>query len=308
MKTRFKWARNFLLVLAGALILGLSEAVYFYTVKLQSNIKLHGHIKKRNAIHCDTLKAIDKLKFWVNELANNDSLSHGTFGFCLATADSGKIILEKNSDVSLPPASALKVVTTGIAMKVAGANYSFPTTLQYSGTIDPIKHLLKGNIYIKGSGDPTLGSDNFGGNTFDITLKRWFKAIHSLGIDSIKGSVIGDGEIFDYDAVPGGWAWEDVEMDYGAPPSGLSFRDNLYDINVNIGQYEVYSKISPQVPELNTTSAILYNPAIYNSYAFAAGPPFTNVRMLRGEVKYSGLIVLLFPILLISVHIRYINT
>ena len=273
MMIRFKWVRNLLLILTGALILGLSEVVYFYTIKLQANIKCYRHLKKRNPIHCDTLKAIDKLKYWVNELAGNDSLSHGTFGFCLATADSGKIILGRNSDVSLPPASALKIVSTGITLKIAGDSYKFPTILQYSGNIDPVKHLLSGNIYIKGSGDPTLGSDNFGSNSYEIMLKQWLKAIRNLGIDSIRGAVIGDGEIFDYDAVPGGWAWEDVEMDYGAPPSGLSFHDNLYNINVNIDQYGVHSQINPPVPEFNTISNILYNPAIYNSYAFAAGPP-----------------------------------
>src|ERR1035437_4780932 len=150
MHIRFKWVRNILLVLSGAVILGLSEAVYFYIAKIQTTKKTIGHHSKtRKNIHGDTLKAIDKLKYWVDELANNDSLSHGTFGFCLATADSGKIIMERNSDISLPPASALKVVTTGVALKLAGANYSFPTILQYSGTIDPVKHLLNGNIYIR---------------------------------------------------------------------------------------------------------------------------------------------------------------
>ena len=288
MKTRLRWIQIFLGALAGMLLLAAIEGIYYYYYKSLKNKNIEQPAKKVEIKCADTLKIIDKLKYWVNELSSNDSLSHGTFGFCLATADSGNIILENKSDISLVPASALKIVTTGVALKLAGAAYSFPTSLQYSGTIDSTIHQLSGNIYIRGSGDPTLGSNNFGGNTYELTLRQWMYAIHHLGIDSIKGAIIGDGEIFDYDAVPGGWAWEDVEMDYGAPPSGLSFRDNLYDINVSISPYGVYSIIDPVVPELNTTSTIMFNPDIYDSYAYAAGPPFTDKRVLRGEVKSSG--------------------
>lgn len=287
MKSNFKWTWIFLGALTGIWLLASVEGAYYYYKFI--NLKDSTHIENKiEKLGIDTIKVIDKLKYWVAELATNDSMSHGTFGFCLATADSGKIIHEYNSDKSLQPASSLKIVTTGTALKIAGIGYSFPTSLQYSGTINTITHTLNGNIYIQGSGDPTLGSNNFGGNTYNLMLQRWLTAIHNLGIDSINGAVIGDGEIFDYDAIPGGWAWEDVELDYGAAPSGLSFRENCYDINVSIERYGIYTDIDPYVPGMFTQNTIVYNPYIYNSYAFAAGPPFTGERILRGEVKYSG--------------------
>jgi len=287
MKSNFKWVWIFLGALAGVWLLASVEGVYYYIkfINKKDSTLVTNRIEK---LGIDTNKVIDKLKYWVDELATNDSMIHGNFGFCLATADSGKIILEHNSEQSLQPASSLKIVTTGTALKIAGTGYCFPTSLQYSGTINATTHTLKGNIYIRGSGDPTLGSNNFGGNTYNLMLQRWLTAIHRLGIDSINGAVIGDGEIFDYDAIPGGWAWEDVELDYGTAPSGLSFRENCYDINVSIGTGGVYASVDPLMPGLKTTNTIIYNPAIYNSYAFAAGPPFTGERILRGEVKYSG--------------------
>ena len=286
-QNNIKWPSIFLLILAGVWLLASVEGVY-YIMKMKNkndSISISHQIKP---LLYDSTKVIDQLKYYVNELATNDSMQHGSFGFCLVTADSGKILLEQNSDISLVPASALKIVTTGLALKLAGTGFSFRTTLQYSGTINPSTRTLNGNIYIRGSGDPTLGSVEYGTNTYSTILKRWFTSIHALGIDSINGAIIADDEIFDYDLVPGGWAWEDVEMSYGAPPSGLSFRDNLYDIQVRITKNTIQAKVEPYIPGLLTKNSIIYNPKIYNSYVFAAGPPFISERLLRGEIKYAG--------------------
>lgn len=286
MKFKNKWIPYLLGAVVGIWLLASGEAVYFYFQYVKN--KKVAEEKKKNEIVNDTLTPFNKLKYYVDELADNDSISHGTFGFCVATADSGKIIYERNSDISLIPASALKVVTAGTALELCGAGYSFPTYLQYSGSVNAATRTLKGNIYIRGSGDPTLGSNNFGGNTYNLILQRWLTAIHSLGIDSINGAIIGDGELFDYDATPGGWAWEDVVNSYGTAPSGLSFRDNCYDVNVTIGGGGVYGYIDPEVPGLKTQTSILYNAGIFNSYVYAAGPPFVAERIVRGEVKWGG--------------------
>ncbi|MFH0867228.1 MAG: D-alanyl-D-alanine carboxypeptidase [Bacteroidota bacterium] len=287
METKSKWLSCLYGAIAGIWLLASGEAAYFY-VQYIKNKEAAEELKKQEKVLSDTLTAFDKLKYYVNELATNDSIAHGSFGFCVATADSGKIIYEQNSDVSLIPASSLKIVTAGTALKLCGAGYVFPTYLQYSGTINPATKTLTGNIYIRGSGDPTLGSNNFGGNTFYGVLQRWLTAIHSLGIDSINGAIIGDGELFDYDATPGGWAWEDVVNSYGTAPSGLSFRDNCYDVNVSISGGGVYGSISPEVPGQKTQSSILYNAGIFNSYVYTAGPPFVAERIMRGEVKWGG--------------------
>ncbi|HNW99267.1 MAG TPA: D-alanyl-D-alanine carboxypeptidase [Bacteroidales bacterium] len=287
MKPQNKWIPYFWGIMAGIWLLAAVEAIYFYSKFLKDRTKTEQQ-KKETEAKIIPLSALDSLKYYVDELATHDSISHGTFGFFVATADSGKIIYERNSDISLIPASSLKVVTTGIALKTLGKDFYFPTILQYSGVIDKNSKTLRGNIYIHGSGDPTLGSNNFGVNAMEITLRQWLTAIDSLGIDSINGSIIGDGEIYDYDATPGGWAWEDVVNNYGAAPSGLSFHDNCYDIKVTITKYGVKSEIEPDVPQFTTQNNILYNPFIYNSYVYAAGPPFVNERIVRGEVKYNG--------------------
>ncbi len=286
MKIRKNLLIYFLLILCGAWILASAEALYFYVKKFSNNGDVVS--KSDSLLKCDTLTTFSKLKYWINELALNDSLSHGDFGFCLATADSGKVIYESNSEKSLVPASILKIVTTSTALKIVGAGYSFPTSLQYSGSIDRSTRTLNGNIYIRGSGDPTLGSMSYGGNTYAIVLQRWLSAIKTLGVDTINGAIIGDGEAFDYDLVPGGFAWEDIQNDYGAPPCGLSFRDNLFDIRVSCSAGGAYATVEPYIPDAKFFSNVLYNSSIAKSYVYVAGPPAVNERLIRGEVRSSG--------------------
>ena len=62
--------------------------------------------------------------------------------------DTGKTIGQHMSDLSLIPASSLKLITTGVALERLGKDFHYETKLLHD----------QGNIYLIGSGDPTLGS------------------------------------------------------------------------------------------------------------------------------------------------------
>ena len=56
----------------------------------------------------------------------------------------------------MAPASCQKIITATTAFELLGQNYTYKTTLGYTGKI--VNGVLNGDIIIKGSGDPTLGS------------------------------------------------------------------------------------------------------------------------------------------------------
>ena len=89
------------------------------------------------------------------------------------------------------PASVMKTVTTATALEILGEDFRFPTTLEYDGSID--NGLLKGNLYIKGSGDPSLGSAHFAPDHKRF-LQEWIFALKKVGIHKIQGAVIADGK------------------------------------------------------------------------------------------------------------------
>jgi len=97
----------------------------------------------------------------ISQLNADTVLTHGDWGFCVMTADSGKLIASHNMQQSLIPASTLKILTTGAAIGLLGPDYKYQTKIEYDGIYDSINGVLKGNLYIHGSGDPTLNSKLF---------------------------------------------------------------------------------------------------------------------------------------------------
>lgn len=229
--------------------------------------------------------ALQRIQFDIEALVKQDSMRGASFGFCLMTADSGKVMYQYNADEILVPASIQKVITTGIALNKVGAGFSYSTRLQYDGTIDKTKKLLIGNIYIKGSGDPSLGASTFSSTNPAIILKKWYNAIKDLGIDSIRGAIVGDEELFETDMIPPSWAWEDMQGDYCAGASGLSFMENMYTMNISSKNGKPFVSTNPQLPYLKLRNQLIINNALSKNIVFVTGSPYMNERFLRGVVK-----------------------
>lgn len=227
--------------------------------------------------------AFGRLKAAVDSITNAPELVGGSWSFRLVTADSLKSIYEHNPDQALVPASVMKVVNTGTALAMLGPGQRFSTSLQYDGKIDAATRTLLGNLYIRGGGDPALGAATFGSSIGKV-MGNWREAVSKLGIDSIAGCIIGDAESGERDMIPLGWAWEDMQSDYGIGPCPLSINENGYDLYLTPSGNGVSIKTSPQIPGLR-----LYNQAIHSSgvksYAYVAGAPYQFERVVMGEVS-----------------------
>jgi D-alanyl-D-alanine carboxypeptidase/D-alanyl-D-alanine-endopeptidase (penicillin-binding protein 4) len=209
-------------------------------------------------------------------------LRGGTWSFYLGPVDADTAIYEVNASTGLVPASVMKVVTTGTALAVLGPGYRFTTTLQHDGAKEG--STLNGNIYIRGNGDPTLGSETYG-SSVEKVVNTWATAIQGLGVDSISGCIIGDAEAFERDMTPGGWCWEDVQSDYGAGPSGLSIHENQFSISLNGSGGHVSMSYTPKIPGMKLYNQCVCNPAIGKSYAYVTGGPYQFERCVQGEVN-----------------------
>ena len=120
-------------------------------------------------------------------------LRTASIGVLAMTAD-GDTIVSINSDRLLMPASNMKLVTTGLALHVLGKDFRYRTELVYSGEITG--GVLKGNLYIKGGGDPTLASDDPAAMRQEELFEEWTKILKDNGIHSIEGYIVGDDRYF----------------------------------------------------------------------------------------------------------------
>ncbi|HCJ29444.1 MAG TPA: D-alanyl-D-alanine carboxypeptidase/D-alanyl-D-alanine-endopeptidase, partial [Pseudomonas sp.] len=62
-----------------------------------------------------------------------------------------------NADVSVNPASTMKLVTTYAALELLGPNHQWKTEFHADGPIE--NGTLNGNLYLKGGGDPKLNME-----------------------------------------------------------------------------------------------------------------------------------------------------
>jgi len=236
------------------------------------------------------ISAQSSLKSQISNLQNDTDLSHASWSVCVMDAKKDSIIAEYNSNLSLVPASTHKIITTAAALGILGWNFQYKTTLEYDGTLDTIKGILHGNLYIKGSGDPTLDSETFKKKSDTIPLTdQWAKIISSKGIKKIDGGIIADGSAFEDETVPYGWIWGDMGNYYGAGASGLNFKDNKFALYFQSGKKNgdstFITKISPQIPQMRVLNFVRSKG--YADNAFIYGAPYSLVRYVKGTVPLN---------------------
>ncbi|MBK8343543.1 MAG: D-alanyl-D-alanine carboxypeptidase/D-alanyl-D-alanine-endopeptidase [Bacteroidetes bacterium] len=173
---------------------------------------------------------INKLNGGIKALEADADLIHANWGFCIMDPKTGKILASHEPEKSLMPASSQKVITTIAGINLLGADYRYKTYLEYDGVIGK-DSVLTGNLYLRGTGDPTLGSARLDSALrFDSLMTIWAGIIKSKGINKITGKIISDASYFEDYATPGSWNWDDIGQYYGAGPYGLNVFENTYTV------------------------------------------------------------------------------
>lgn len=221
----------------------------------------------------------------INSISAESFFKHASISFEVRDLTTNKRIAVKNHQTSLIPASVFKLFSTASSLELLGPQHKFHTYLQYDGFIDEGGQLI-GNVYIKGGGDPALGSEHFKNNYGDY-IQKWVSALQNKGIKSIKGKIIGDATYFDDNVVPDGWIWSDIGNYYGAGPNGLSVHDNTCKVKFksgpNAGDSTVFLGTEPEIPGLQVDNRVLAsNKNSDNCWVF--GAPYSNYRVLEGTI------------------------
>lgn len=224
----------------------------------------------------------------INEFANHPALKHGQLSVALLDIETGKLIAGHRPEKTMIPASSLKVMITGIALKKLGAAYRFKTELGYDGKITK-DGVLQGNLIIRGYGDPTLGSHHFKeAEPYDQVIRQWIAAIRKAGIKKIEGTIIGDASYFGTQTDGRTWLWEDLGNYYGAGAWGLNFHENLYLLDLKrssrTGAAPVIGKIEPDVPNLYLVNELKQAAEGSGDNAYIFGASYGHTRFVRGTI------------------------
>ena len=218
----------------------------------------------------------------VDNFIHHPLLKNANVSLLIRETGKGKVVGRYNANKSIIPASTLKLVTTASALELLGPNFRFQTKLEISGNVTK-EHVLQGNLIIKGSGDPTLGSEFLGEKNF---LDQWVLAIKQAGISKIEGKIIADASIYNQEGVSPFWIWEDIGNYYAPSIFGISYLDNTFRLVLRsgpIGTTPAIIRTLPDLPDLVIENYLKSSKITFDS-AYFCGMPNSNLRRLYGEI------------------------
>jgi D-alanyl-D-alanine carboxypeptidase/D-alanyl-D-alanine-endopeptidase (penicillin-binding protein 4) len=227
----------------------------------------------------------------IKDFANHPSMKYASLSISVLEVETGNSVAEYNPNMSLVPASTVKAVTTATALGVLGHSFTYKTKLEYDGSIS--KGILNGNIYIKGTGDPTLGSDKMDNALgLDATMTKFSTAIRNQNIKEVNGLVIGDATEFTTAMPAANWQWNDIGNYYGAGASGLNIHENMYYLTFqrskSLGTIPKITKVSPDMPYLVFINEVKMDQTGTGDQSYIFGAPYSYTRYVRGTLPASN--------------------
>ena len=149
-------------------------------------------------------------------------LKKGEVGLRVADVDGGDVLFDAGGEKPLIPASNVKLVLAAAALSALGPTYSYPTEILSDGP-PSAAGILRGNLYLKGHGDPVLVSEH---------LWLMARALKHLGVSEIRKDLIADDSTMARDPLLYERNPEETSRAYTAKPGGLSLNFNTVQVMV----------------------------------------------------------------------------
>jgi len=235
---------------------------------------------------------VDKLKSTLISKFSSGDFSSANISLSVIDFSNGNEVIGHRSRKNLVPASSLKLFTTLTSLNVLKPTFTFKTTIGYSGKISNDGTLI-GDIIVRGSGDPTLGSNRINNTpSYDEIFLQFSKAILNAGITCVNGNILIDASVFDnYPAAPS-WQWNDLGNYYASGAWGLNINENLYylafDNNGKIGDTPRLRSISPAVNNLKFSNELKINGPNTGDQAYIFGGPNNFNKRVIGTIPQGN--------------------
>ena len=153
----------------------------------------------------------------VQEAIRASGLAADSVGVSIRDVASSALVADARGGTSMVPASNMKVLTTGAALHVLGADWTFRTRLLRDGD----------RLTVVGDGDPSLGDPALGGGrTTEQLLDAWVAAVRGAGVRKVR-ELVADDRILDREFTHPSWPADQLNESYCAQVAGLNIHENL---------------------------------------------------------------------------------
>lgn len=194
----------------------------FSQAEKEQDIPVIEEIKKTNGRDIQNVYVASNISIYAKDLKNK------------------KEIKNYNSDRVAIPASVMKLVTSATVYEYIGGDYRYQTSVYTDRT----------NLYIIGSGDPTLGSSEF--EDKEGFIKTWIDGIKSKGITQINGDIIIGTKTFKNNGIYESWQLDDIGTTFGAGVYGFTVFDNLYSVVLSSSDTGV--RVTNSIPKVDNVN------------------------------------------------------
>lgn len=177
-----------------------------------------------------TSAALTRLRQDIDRTLDVPSLAAGTWGVVIRSLASDDTLYARNPRKLLIPASSLKVITLATAAERLGWDYTYETQVLGLGAMD--FGFLDGDLIVRGSGDPSIGTEEVAAEPL---FRSWAERLKALGVRSLSGRVIGDDNAIEDEPYGQGWMWDDMDEAYSAGVGGLQLNVNATVLTVTPG-------------------------------------------------------------------------
>ncbi len=181
----------------------------------------------------------------------------------------------------------MKLLTTAVALTRLGPDFRYTSGLYWKGKRK--KNILEGDVFFRGSGDPTI-SERFQGKATAV-FEGWADSLKRQGVREIHGDLVGDDSLFDDRSLGPGWAWDDEMIAFSARISALSFNDNCFEATLLPGKKAgdpAQILISPETAYIELTNALKTSSADGEPELEARRAFGSNRIVLSGRISLSS--------------------
>jgi D-alanyl-D-alanine carboxypeptidase/D-alanyl-D-alanine-endopeptidase (penicillin-binding protein 4) len=133
----------------------------------------------------------------------------------------GRPLFVRRERTALAPASTFKVLVGAAALTTLGPGYRFATT--FESVADPHDGRLDGDLYLVGTGDPTLTRDDLRGGVGSVAR---------AGVRDVRGALVADAGVFSGPETNPAWDPGDLQYGYAAGTSALSLDQGTVEFHL----------------------------------------------------------------------------
>jgi D-alanyl-D-alanine carboxypeptidase/D-alanyl-D-alanine-endopeptidase (penicillin-binding protein 4) len=167
------------------------------------------------------------LKARIDEILAGPAVARARVSVAVMDPESGKLLYARNEKTGLNAASNVKIVTEAAGLALLGPEFRWKTTVLGAVPLEGGKAVaageLRGDLYVKTSGDPTLSTQDLNGLAASLAAS---------GLHKVRGGLVVDASAFDANTLAPAFEQKDDSAAFRAPSSAASLNGNVVTVTI----------------------------------------------------------------------------